>query len=83
MAEEDDSAKNKNNLRRYSMIDIEKFKQRRTAETLQKRREDRDTRKCYISERKAEELELYTRRVVTCIEQKKKCPTVRQTWENF
>jgi hypothetical protein len=63
------------------MIDIEKIKQRRTAETLQKRRDDRDARKLIISERKADELELYRQRIITCIEQKKKCPTLRQTWE--
>ena len=63
------------------MIDIEKIKQRRIAEALQKRRDDRAAEKKRKEEVRADELALYTRRVVTCIEQKKNCPTLRQTWE--
>ncbi|SVC95147.1 uncharacterized protein METZ01_LOCUS348001 [marine metagenome] len=63
------------------MIDIEKIKERRTAEFLQKRKDERDAEKKHKEEVRADELDLYTRRVVTCIEQKKKCPTLRQTWE--
>jgi hypothetical protein len=69
------------NIRRNSMIDIEKIKQRRIAEALQKRRDDRAAEKKRKEEVRADELALYTRRVVTCIEQKKNCPTLRQTWE--
>ena len=59
------------------MIDIEKIKQRRIAEALQKRRDKKIAPKTH----KEIELNHYTERVKTCIEQKKNCPTLRQTWE--
>ena len=60
------------------MIDIEKVKQRLVEEALQKRKDERDAEKKHKEEVRADELELARQRVITCIEQKKKCPTFSQ-----